>query len=216
MFQFESDEIRHDLGEIKSLAVNLSRGLDRLAGKRQSRGEEPSAAQKLIAAIARQVQAHVSGGDRRGLSGGVDRWREVKAVASPAMTTTTGYAAEFAQPANSGIFDLLTPLSAYAQLSLRGMKVSLEPARCGCRCARAAMTWLRPDGLAGLRRAGSARAGSRRSAFTAVCTGAPALCAFSGSFIAPTIMATLRTLRRRPGSRRWPPGRRRSGRRWNQ
>ena len=39
MFQFESDEIRHDLGEVKSLAVNISRGLDRLAGKRQSRGE---------------------------------------------------------------------------------------------------------------------------------------------------------------------------------
>ena len=103
----------------KQMLVGLSRGIDKLAGKRGGREDKPrSAAQQLIAAIATQVRQRQHEAWANGTGGG-DRWRSiaVRAVTNPSMTTVAGNAAELAHPANAGVFDLLTPDSAYSQLS---------------------------------------------------------------------------------------------------
>ena len=101
MYQFETDMIERSLSEQKSLLVNVSRGLDRLAGKRGGRKERTAPGSTLIRQIVSHVIARCRGEQpedaARRLYGGDVASTVQRAVSSPASTATSGYALEVDQ-----------------------------------------------------------------------------------------------------------------------
>ena len=138
MYEFEADSIerslteqKRDLAEQKTLLVNVSRGLDKLAGKRRPAEERNAPALLLIRTIVSHLVSRVRNEvpqqtAKRLYGDAVADAMKQRAASSPAMTVTPGWAADLTQIGGADVLPLLAPASGYAQLVPRTVRVSLS------------------------------------------------------------------------------------------